>query len=141
MAKRKHIKSPSAKQRKGIIQAPSTTTPNYDEHKILFSLERIQAGNYCFSSLNKDQKAAFADSIYKRKDLTWKEIKQLPRHGLGFEKIAANSIKPPKPAFLTEDVEYVLAFRFHGKSPMIGHRVKDIFYVLWFDHNFTVYKH
>jgi len=83
----------------------------------------------------------FAEAIFRRKCLTWKQIRQLPRHGLGTEKIPKSSIKAPIPQFITDDVNDFLAFRYHGKRPMVGYRQKDIFFVLWFDSDFTLYEH
>lgn len=114
---------------------------DYEKTPPLFSLERIQAGDYCFSSMSTDCKAFFGDAIFRRRTLTWSEIKQAGRHGLGFEKIAKSSIKAPIPAFIKDDVDHFLAFRFNGMRPMVGFRQRDIFYVLWFDHNFTLYPH
>jgi hypothetical protein len=107
----------------------------------IFSLERVQNGEYCFSKLDRDGKAAFAESVFKRRSLTWNDIQKIDRHGLGFEKIAVSGIKASVPKFITEDQHNLLAFRFSGKCPMVGYRVKNIFYVLWFDHKFTLYEH
>lgn len=119
----------------------SQETVNYDKRPPIFSLERIQNGNFCFSSLDQEHKAMFSEAIFRRKSITWSDIKFTDRHGLGTEKIPKSSIKAPIPPFITEDVEDFLVFRYHGKNPMVGYRQKDIFYVLWFDHNFTLYKH
>lgn len=137
MAK-KRIQNP-ATQKSGRISVPDSI--NYDQRPPIFSLERIQSGNYCFSALEKDGKAQFAEAIFKRKSLSWAEVKTLPRHGLGIEKIAKHSIKAAIPPFITEDVDDFIALRFNGKSPMVGYRLNDVFYVLWFDHNFTLYNH
>lgn len=117
------------------------TKINYDEKPPVFSLERLQNGNYCLQELDKEGKASFAEAIFRRKDKKWKEIKQMPKHGLGFEKIAKTSINAPIPRFITDDVDNLLAFRFHGKRPMVGYRQNDIFYVLWFDKDFSLYDH
>ena len=114
---------------------------DYNEKPPIFSLERLQAGDYCLQSLDQSGKAAFAESIFRRRTLKWKEIISAPRHGLGCEKIAKTSIKTALPNFITDDVDHFLALRFHGQKPMVGIRIKDIFYVLWFDHNFSVYPH
>lgn len=136
---RDRIKSPQKNtSQRFLISEP---TINHDERPPIFSLERLQPGEYCLSELDKEHKAAFADSMFKRKDKSWRELNQAPRHGIGFEKIDKTSIKAPIPKFITEDVDYFLAFRFHGKKPMVGYRQKNIFYVLWFDHNYTVYQH
>lgn len=114
---------------------------SYDDYCILFSLERVQQGNFCFSKLNKDNKVQFSEAMFKRKNLTWKSIKNEGRHGLGFEKISKMAIKAPIPKFITADVKHFLAFRYHGKQPIVGYRQKNIFYVLWFDSNFKLYNH
>jgi len=114
---------------------------NYDDKPPIFSLERLQAGTFCLQNLEQEGKASFANAIFKRKDKKWKEIKQMPKHGLGFEKIDKSAIKAPIPKFITPDVEFFLAFRFHGKKPMVGYRQHDVFYVLWFDGSFSLYNH
>jgi hypothetical protein len=116
-------------------------TVDYDESPPIFSLERLQGGKHCFSRLESDDKAAFAESIFRRRGLKWKDIKKEGRHGLGFEKIALSSIKAQPPRFITQDEKHVLAFRFSGMKPMVGIRQKNIFYVIWFDKDFTLYDH
>lgn len=72
----------------------------------------------------------FADALYKRKSLTWNEIKQASKHGLGTEKIPKTAINEPSPTFITEDLDDYLVFRYNGKSPMVGYRVREVFYIL-----------
>lgn len=138
MVARKRIKArkPDSGQR---IKA--TDVPNYDKNTPVFSLEKLQQGDYCLSALDQENKASFADAIYRRKSLTWGAIKQLPRHGLGTEKMPIHRIKAAIPPFITEDVTDFLVFRYHGMRPMVGYRQRDIFFVLWFDHDFTLYDH
>jgi len=138
MGKRAKIKAPRGKQG---TEVKSQEPPNFDNAVVKFSLERLQPGNHCLSQLDQANKAKFADAIYKRKDLTWKEIKRSDRHALGTEKIAVNAVKAPKPPFITEEINHYTAFRYNGKAPMVGYRVKDIFYVLWFDPNYELYDH
>lgn len=107
----------------------------------IFSLERVQNGDYYFSKLDQNGKDAFAEAVFKRRSLTWNDIQKAGRHQLGFEKIAVSGIKASVPKFITEDQHSLLAFRFNGMRPMVGYRIKNIFYVLWFDHNFTLYEH
>ena len=114
---------------------------NYDQLPPIFSLEKIQQGKYCLSSLDQEHKAMFSEAIYRRKSTSWNEIKRLDRHGLGTEKISKASIKAAIPKFITEDVDDFLVFRYRGMNPMVGYRQKDVFFVLWFDHDFTLYNH
>ena len=131
------LKVKSNKGDRLIVEEPE----DYNKMVPLFSLERLQGGAYCFSKLEKDDKAAFADAMFKRKDLTWNKIQQIDRHGLGCEKIAIGSINTQIPKFITEDQNNLIAFRFNGLKSMIGYRSKNIFYILWFDHDFSVYDH
>lgn len=138
--KKSRIKNaPLNKGHRVIIQEPE----DYDSKPPVFSLEKVQqqVEKYGFPSLDKEKKAFFSDAIYKRSKLSWSELKSAPRHGLGFEKISKTSIKAPIPCFITDEVKYFLAFRFTGKNPMVGYRIKNIFYVLWFDSDFTLYDH
>ena len=138
MSRKKSISQPNKNQGKKF----SSQEPiNYDNKPPIFSLERLIQGKYCFSNLNQIDKAAFAESIFKRRNIPWKEIKNLPRHGLGIEKISKHSIKTGLPRNITEDFNDFIAFRFSGKKPMVGYRINEIFYVLWFDHDFTLYDH
>lgn len=135
---RRKIKKPKTKQ-SGRITIPDVT--NYDNRPPIFSLERVQNGDYCFSVLDQADKAQFAEAVFKRRTLTWTQIKKMDRHGLGFEKIAKNSVRAQIPLFIKDDVRQLLAFRFNGLKPMVGYRINNVFYVLWFDHNFTLYDH
>ncbi len=119
----------------------SVEPANYDQKPPIFSLEKLQSGKYCLSELDQENKAMFADAIFRRKSLTWNEIKRADRHGLGTEKIAKSSIKAPTPQFITDDMDSYLVFRYHGMRPMVGYRQRDVFYILWFDSDFTLYDH
>ncbi|EMP4480139.1 hypothetical protein ACCH70_004215 [Vibrio vulnificus] len=116
-------------------------TKDYESSNIVFSLERVVNGKHCFSKLDKHHKAFFAEAMFRRKDFTWTSIQQEDRHGLGCEKIARSSIKVAIPKEIPDDTEYFLAFRYKAKHPMVGIRRQNIFYVLWFDHDFKVYPH
>jgi hypothetical protein len=128
------------KPRQGRL-VKSVEPVNYDQSPPIFSLEKLQQGKYCLSALDQENKAMFADALYRRKSLTWNEIKQAPKHGLGTEKISKNAIKAPTPKFITEDLDDYLAFRYNGKQPMVGYRQRDVFYILWFDADYTLYDH
>ena len=73
--------------------------------------------------------------------MSWAAINQAPRHGLGYEKIDRASIRTAIPSHLKEDVNFFLAFRFFDKAPMVGYRKEEIFYALWLDREFKLYKH
>lgn len=119
----------------------ATDPPNYEEMPPVFSLERLQGSPFCLSDLDREQKAGFADAVFRRRQVSWRDLKQTGRHGLGFEKIPKTQIKTGIPRFITEDYNHFLAFRFKGQAPMVGYRVRNVFYVLWFDPNFELYDH
>lgn len=96
--------------------------------------------SHSVDDLDKDDQAALAVQLYKLSQLSWKEIKRVPRHGLGFEKITRDAIKAPMPRQITPDVNFI-AFRFNGLKPMVGFRRDRIFFVIWLDHNFKLYNH
>ncbi len=106
----------------------------------IFSLRYMVQG-YSVADCDKDQKAAFADALWKRSQLTWAQIKGAPRQGLGTEKISRQAIKNPIPSHVMPDVTYFLALRFYHKAPMVGYRTGNIFYILWLDCKFTLYDH
>jgi hypothetical protein len=70
--------------------------------------------------------------------MTWAQITQAHRHGVGTEKIAHSSLKVTLP--VTPDVN-LLTFRFHGQKPMLGFREHAPFYVLRLDRDFMAYAH
>ena len=72
--------------------------------------------------------------------MTWNQLRSAPHLGMGCEKIEQNEIKRPIPAYITKDVT-LLAFRFHAKKPMVGYRVREMFHIIWFDRDFTLYDH
>jgi hypothetical protein len=125
--------------KKGIKINELSHISTQQEHPI-FCLEYLDKDYYSLRACTKDEKAAFADTLFKLSQLTWAEITQSHRHGLGYEKIAKKSIRAPIPAHITDDVTFI-AFRFYGKAPMVGHREAAIFHILWIDRDFTLYHH
>lgn len=105
----------------------------------IFSLRYLE-GEYCLTKCDKDDQAAFALKLHRLSKLTWSQIQSQDRHKLGYEKIARDAIKVPIPKFITEDVN-IIAFRFSGLKPMVGYRDKAVFYIIWLDRDFTLYKH
>jgi hypothetical protein len=104
-----------------------------------FSLEHL-AKSHCLSNCLKEEKSAFVDKLHELSQLTWQQIQQAPKHGLGHETIARSSIKAAVPHHITEDVRF-LAFRFMGKAPMVGYKVDEVFFVVWIDRAFVLYDH
>jgi len=124
-----------------IAKTHRTNGASTEQLSPIFSFRYLQRSTpYCISCCSNDEKASFADKMNKLSQLTWADIKRAPRHGLGCEKIDRNSIRATIPERVTDDTA-ILAFRFHGKAPMVGFRDRETFHVLWFDANFSLYQH
>ena len=100
----------------------------------------MDRGQYGLETCKLREKADFADALHKRSQLTWNEIQNAPRHGLGSEKMPRSRIQASIPSHVTPDVTF-LAFRFSGRKAMVGYRQGHIFYVMWLDRDFTLYDH
>src|SRR5690349_14215345 len=101
---------------------------DWDTRRPYFCLQSLTNLTDC----SEEQQAALSDALWRRSQMTWRELTLAPRHGLGSEQIKAEQLPSP-PAGVTDDVTY-LAFRFHGKAPMVGYRTENVFHVLWLDH-------
>jgi hypothetical protein len=87
-----------------------------------------------------EDREALSTKLFELSQITWATINSAHRHGLGFEKIARNSLRVTLPAAVTEDAT-IIAFRYNGKRPMLGYRDGRIFYILFLDWNFNAYPH
>jgi len=141
MAKRKNSKIAQKKGAGGkLIKAPETKDEiPAEQQPPIFSLEYLQR-DYCVTACQPQEQAQFAIRLRKLSEISWKQIKAAPRHGLGHEKISQDAIREPIPKHITADVSF-LAFRFSGMKPMVGYRSGRIFYVVWLDRDFTLYDH
>lgn len=73
--------------------------------------------------------------------MEWNTLYSTQRHGFGCEKIPQKQIKPTLPQSVLPDTS-IFSFRFSSeKHPIVGFRKEGIFYILFIDHNFTVYNH
>jgi hypothetical protein len=133
------IKSPRAKGVGGIKDPPDRPAVSTNTLHPAFCFRYLQNG-WDLATLEQDEKLALVEKIVQIGGLTWQEIQGSHRHGNGHEKIARSSIRPGIPPCVTDDVQ-LIAFRFHGKAPMVGYRSDKVFYVLWLDRAFTLYDH
>jgi hypothetical protein len=124
---------------KGRIKAGADSTGSTDGVPPVFCLRHLVEG-WKISDCQREDQANFALTAEKLSRLTWQEIRNAPRHGLGTEKIAREAIKSAIPASITEDVQF-LAVRFSGMKPMVGFRSREIFHVVWLDPAFRLYDH
>ena len=120
---------------------PAALPVDPDKLPPVFSFEYMQGGTgYSVDCCNRDHRAALSARLFKLSQMTWLDIRQAPRHGLGTEKIARDAIKAAIPARVTEDAD-LLALRYNGLHPMVGFRDGRTFNVLFIDHTMDVYPH
>jgi hypothetical protein len=101
----------------------------------------VKHADFGFESLDAEHKVALVNTMYKLSQLPWKQLRLAPRHGLGYEEIARDSLRFALPAAVTED-KTIVAFRFHAKAPMLGYRSAwGTFYIVAFDSRFLAYRH
>ena len=135
------IKSGQPVNQGKLIKATNVSEPNPEQSPPIFDLSRMRKG-YDLNECNAEEKAAFADTLFRLSQLTWSEFKHAPKRGLGSEKISKESITGDSTEFLKEDA-MLLAFRFSDMKPMVGYRGEDgkIFHIIWLDTKFKIYKH
>lgn len=124
------------------IQIQTTRAPATDsfDSPPTFCL-RYMESSHCVTACDKNMKSAFASTLRKLSQLTWKQINQADRHGCGTEIIPREIINAKIPSVVTDETN-LIAFRYCGKLPMVGFRgVAGVFHVIWLDRDFTLYPH
>lgn len=125
----------------GLSKASLSTIENNDKKPPIFSFHQI-GKFYCLESCQPEEKVALIETLHKLSQFTWQELRNSNRHGLGTEKIEHSSIKGCSvPDFIIEQNIPLLAFRFHGKKPMVGYRENQVYHILWLDRDFSLYNH
>lgn len=125
----------------GKTQTDAPEPVNADKLPPVFSFEYMtQASGYSIECCNADHRSALASKLFQLSQMTWMEIRNAPRHGLGSEKIARDALRPAIPPRVTEDVDF-LSIRYNGKHPMVGFRDGRTFNVMFLDHTMDVYPH
>ena len=123
----------------GRIKPPATTSTVADKEHLHISLRYLR-DSHCLSKCDREDILSFADKVRLLTQKSWMELGQAHRHGLGYEKISRNSLSVSVPIHISAEVN-LLAFRFSGQKSMIGYKLAETFYVLWFDREFKVYAH
>jgi hypothetical protein len=133
------LSNPHEKNRGARIQARDSAAGSTDGLNPVFCL-RYLASPFCVTDCERQEQAAFSVTLRRLSAMTWSQIRNSPRHGLGSEKIGRASIKAPIPRGITDDVDFI-AIRFNGLAPMVGFRSNQIFHIVWLDRVFTLYDH
>jgi len=124
---------------KGGFPAPAAP-PDYDQESPKFCLNFLRDG-FDVDTLGAAGQAAFAKTLQKLARSKWKDLITGPRHGQGTELIPAGQIKAPIPPRFQDQPKFMV-FRYDGKLPMAGLRVRDVFHVLWIEPEFgRLYDH
>jgi hypothetical protein len=122
----------------GVPEAPPP--PNYDDETPKFCLHHICPG-FDVHAVNANQQAAFAKTLQKLASSTWKDLLRAPRHGQGFEYIRTAQIRASVPRRFEGESRFMM-FRYHGRLPMGGTRIRDVYHVLWIEGAFgDLYDH
>jgi len=101
-------------------------------------LQFLVAG-FRVSDCQPADKAAFAERLQAWGMMTWAQIMQAPREGLGTETIDRTSLQETPPNHVTPDVR-LLAMRFGRGARVIGYRDDEILHIIWIDPNHKVYR-
>lgn len=120
--------------------ADPAVPPDYNEETPKFCLHFLGNG-FDVHALTAQRQAAFAKTLQKLASSRWKDLLTAPRHGLGTEHILAGQFKAPIPARFQGEPRFMV-FRYDGKLPMAGVRVRDVYHVLWIEPEFnSLYYH
>jgi hypothetical protein len=120
--------------------AVPTQPASHDSESPKFCLHFLHR-DFDVNSLGPEKQAAFAKTLQKLASSVWADIKRAPRHGQGTELLPARDLKAPIPARF-QDQDKFMVFRYHGKLPMAGVRVADVYHVLWIEPEFgKLYNH
>ena len=127
------------KAAKGSFAEPPSP-PDYNSHTPKFCLHFLRAP-FDVGALDAPKRAAFAQTLQKLASSPWNDLLMAPRHGQGTELIPRDAIRAPVPARFQDESKFMV-FRYHGKLPMAGVRVQDVYHVLWIEPEFgNLYDH
>lgn len=119
--------------------APAPPVSDHDTHPSI-SFRFIQNG-WGTGQLTDKQRQQLLHKWEQRCAITWKDLGQHPKHGLGSEFLPVAKIKPQiPPQFQGQD--RVRVYRHEGNGALAGFKVDSIFYILWIEAKFgDLYDH
>jgi hypothetical protein len=137
MANKSRGRRPKASDKKLPEPAPPL---DHNDETPKFCLHHL-CDEFDVPALTTAGQAAFAKTLHKLAQLSWKDIHRAPRHGQGTELIPRAQVKARIPTRF-EDTDKFMAFRYDGKLPMLGVRIRDVYHVLWIEPEFNqLYDH
>lgn len=136
----REIKKPKANkgQTIGAPSAQDTVDTSFDYPIFCF---RHLDGTFGMNNCDHDERSALVSQLTRLSQLSWNDIKLSHKHGMGTEKINKSAIRSTFPVFISDDVDHLLAFRFKGLAPFLGHRNGSVLHIIYIDSKFTLYDH
>jgi hypothetical protein len=132
------INRPARPVRGRFTQIVENKAPHPNAQTPLMSFKHVMP-KYCPSVCETAELRALTRKLCDWSRMTWQQIIQAPRQGMGLETIAESSLKQTPPR-ITPD-QRVLAFRVHGIVRMLGCRDGQTLHVFavdrageWYDH-------
>ena len=130
------IPDPAKKQ-----SSPERSTDN--DKTPLFCMSLL-CGAHCLTKCDKPAKAGLVTKFHGLGQLTWKEISDAPREGMGYEHIPWSDISVAVPDSVSED-ERAYVFRFNGgpgsNGRFFGVRRRRTLHIIAIDPKGKAYKH
>jgi hypothetical protein len=106
-----------------------------------FCLRYLSNSEYGFPLHDRDKKAIIIQDMYHLCQKSWQEIWQTPRDKGGKETISRRSISKTPRLNMFPDESYLSFYIGGDKGRMVGCRRGKVFYIFWFDFDFSLYKH
>lgn len=110
-----------------------------DAERPVFSFHHTDA-KYCVTNCQMREQADVALALHRRSEFSWRDLRQMSREALGYEKIARDAIRAAIPATFSED-EVPISFRMSDRGRLVGFRRDATFHIVWVDTKFEVYPH
>lgn len=135
--------SKNSKSKKSVSFQYPVSDSVYDFDYPIFCFKHMHK-KYDLSKCNNIHKKDFITRLTKLALLGFDEINKSGRHQYGNEKINKKSLKIKMPSFITEDVDFLYAYRYNGKkNPFLAYRRPNsaILHIVAIDYNFSVYNH
>jgi hypothetical protein len=135
----KKVREISEKGIEGLIKQPNLSRGQDLDYPV-FCFRNIHK-NFSIDNCDDRERKGLLQTLTQLSKLSWQEIQQAPRHGVGSEKILRGALKVSPPLFITKDVKFLLSVRFDGMKPMLFHRNGFIAHVIFIDPKLKVYNH
>lgn len=132
----KKVKRPDVNQGARIKVDPSKVGGSTLTELVRFSFQFFRTE--CIDSCDKNDLDAAHRRLRTMSTMTWQQVNQAPREGLGSERIGRDQLLVP--CELAPGVTHVLSFRCSAAERIIGHRDGSVLQILWFSHNHDAYR-